>query len=83
MEDFSPAFTALTNQLNWQWLPALVQGTGWSGHLEGYQFELAKHPDGDFHSNYLAIARPAPGFIGPELRVDKRRIVWTNEIPAK
>ena len=83
VEDFSPALTALTNQLDWQWLPALVQRTGWSGHLEGYQFELVKHPDGDFQSNYLAIARPAPGYIGPELWVDKRRVVGTNETSAK
>ena len=83
MENFSPAFPALTNQLNWQWLPALMQGTGSLGHLEGYQFVLTNYPDGDFQSNYLAIARPASGYIGPELRVDKRRVVWTNETSAK
>ena len=83
VENFAQAFTALTNQLNWQYLPALVQGTGSLEHLEGYQFELVKHPEGDFQSNYLAIARPAPGYIGPELWVDKRRDVWTNETSAK
>lgn len=83
LKHFSSTFAGLTNQLNWQYHSALVQATGWTGHMEGYQFELTKHPESDFAGNYVAIARPAPGFVGPELRIDKRRVAWTNEVSAK
>ena len=83
VENFSAEFAALTNKMDWQWTTALVQGANRAGHLEGYQFELIEHPDGGFRSNFLAVARPAAGFFGPELRVDKRRVVWTNETTGK
>jgi len=80
---FTPHMKDLTSLLSWQLHPSLIGLPEYqpNNHLEGYQYEIKPHPDGDFSKNWLGVARPAPGFTGPTFYIDKERNLLTNLNP--